>query len=210
MKASFLVLLPLFVAIALARPLNPKNSLWAVNCGSTNSKRATVGIVLDADKDYDEKTVSVDYMQDQNYRDELIRYTNDPEIYKTERHAYNTFHYYIPISKLKTGKHVLILKFCEMYFQKPGNRVFNVRLGNEIVIKNLDIVAKAGRFTAHDEYVEFDYKKEDIIFKGKSIGSSAIRDGKLVVEFEKTDKDNPIVNGLILYYGSIAETDFLE
>jgi hypothetical protein len=48
MKASFLVLLPLFVAIALARPLNPKNSLWAVNCGSTNSKRATVGIVLDA------------------------------------------------------------------------------------------------------------------------------------------------------------------
>jgi hypothetical protein len=91
------VLLSWFVAIALACPLNPKNSLWAVNCGSDRSKRSSVGIVLDSDRDYEERTVSVDYMQDQNYRDELIRYTNDPEIYKTERHAYNTFHYYIPI-----------------------------------------------------------------------------------------------------------------
>lgn len=97
-----------------------------------------------------------------------------------------------------------------MYFDKPNKRVFNVKFGDHVVVKDLDIVAKAGKFTAHDEYIEFDFKKGDILIKGKSIGHTAYKNGRLVVEFEKTAKDNPLVNGLILFQGSIAETDFLE
>jgi len=140
----------------------------------------------------------------------LIKYTNDAIIYKTERHSYNSFHYYVPMNEMKDGQYVLILKFCEMFFDKPNKRVFNVRFGEHVVVKDLDIVAKAGKFSAHDEYIEFTYRNGDITFKGKSIGGTALRNGKLVVEFEKTQKDNPLVNGLVLVEGSIAETDFLE
>jgi len=104
-------------------------------------------------------------------------------VYKSERHSYNSFHYYIPVSKLKEGKLTLILKFCETYFDKPGKRAFNIRIGDEVVIKNLDIVAKSGRSTAHDEYVEFEYRNGDVLFKSKSIGNSAIKNNKLVIEF---------------------------
>lgn len=116
----------------------------------------------------------------------MIKYTNDPAIYKTERHSYNTFHYYVPLEGNEDGKYVLILKFCEMYFDKPGKRVFNIKFGDHVVVKDMDIVAKSGKFTAHDEYIEFDFKRGDILIKGKSIGHTAYKNGKLVVEFEKT------------------------
>lgn len=41
-----------------------------------------------------------------------------------------------------------------------------------------------------------------IFFKGKLIEGGVVN-STLKVEFEKTDFDNPFVNGLILYEGSI-------
>jgi len=73
----------------------------------------------------------------------------------------------------------------------------------------LDLAGKFGRFTAHDEYVEFEFKEGKIFNKNKPC-KNAIEDDHLVVVFEKTEKDNPIVNGILLYEGGLSSTDFYE
>ena len=81
--------------------------------------------------------------------------------------------------------------------------MFNIKLGNSVVLENLDIYAKAGKFAAHDEYIEFDWKNSVVSFKGAVIDDAVIK-GNLQLWFEKTEKDNPLINGIILYRGSIA------
>ena len=41
-----------------------------------------------------------------------------------------------------------------MYFQKPGQRVFNIKIGSRIILENFDVIAKSGaKFAAHEEYI---------------------------------------------------------
>lgn len=55
-----------------------------------------------------------------------------------ERHTYSSMTYSLPV---KTGKHTLIMKFAEvinwfiqMYFEHPGQRVFNIKIGDNVLI----------------------------------------------------------------------------
>lgn len=106
----------------------------------------------------------MDYSNDPNLQNLVIKYAKDESIYLTERHGYNSFSYHLALDK--DGPFTLILKFCEMHFDKPGKRVFHVRLGEQRVITGLDIFAKSKRFTAHDEYVEFKYSNGIVSHKG--------------------------------------------
>jgi len=62
--------------------------------------------------------------------------------------------YELPIRK---GTNTIIMKFAEvnifltkMYFQKQGQRVFNIKIGNKIVLENFDVIEKSGaKFAAH-------------------------------------------------------------
>lgn len=55
------------------------------------------------------------------------------------------------------GDYVLVLKFCEVYFEAPDQKVFDVVLnGEHTVIADLDIFGKVDRGVAHDEYVPFE------------------------------------------------------
>lgn len=68
------------------------------------------------------------------------------------------------------------------------------------VIDELDIFAKAGRLTAHDEYIPFQIKNGRLVVKSRSSSYS----GKLKVTFEKLDgKDNPKINGIVIWKGSV-------
>lgn len=61
--------------------------------------------------------------------------------------------YSLPV---KSGKHTLILKFAEMYFEQPGQRVFNIKIGDSVVIENMDVIDKTGsKYAAHEEFLEF-------------------------------------------------------
>ena len=46
-----------------------------------------------------------------------------------------------------------------------------------------------------------------VFFNGK-FSEGAIVSGKLKIQFEKTEYDNPFVNGIVLYEGSLEDTDF--
>lgn len=58
----------------------------------------------------------------------------------------------------QTGKYVLVLKFSEVYFNSPGEKIFDIALGNLKVVSQLDIYSKVGKATAFDEYIEFEFK----------------------------------------------------
>ena len=77
------------------------------------------------------------------------------KLYQTERLSSETLTYSLPLKSNINGKYVLILKFSEVYF---NSKIFNVALGKENIIKNLDIYAKVGKAEAYDEYIKFEIR----------------------------------------------------
>lgn len=60
----------------------------------------------------DADTVVADYSLNHEVASQTIKYTREPDIYMTERHAYKSFSYKVPLQK--EGTYVLILKFAEV------------------------------------------------------------------------------------------------
>ena len=77
------------------------------------------------------------------------------EVYHTERFGQNSgFKYEVPVTE--DGTYTLILKFSEVYFQEPEQKIFDVKLGNTKVVHDLDIFGKVySRGIPYDEFVEF-------------------------------------------------------
>ncbi|XP_050078203.1 malectin-A [Anopheles maculipalpis] len=126
---------------------------------------------------------------------------HDEILYQTERYHHDTFGYDIPVSG--DGKYVLILKFCEVYFNGPNMKVFDVRLDRHTIISDLDIYALVGKGTAHDELIFFSISQGRLYLKENK---SEIRGSKLKLEFVKGYKDNPKINAILLikdYNGAI-------
>ena len=48
----------------------------------------------------------------------------DQEVYQTERWSNEDFYYNIPVKS--EGKYVVIFKFSEVYFNAPGEKIFDV------------------------------------------------------------------------------------
>ncbi|XP_055386442.1 malectin-A [Condylostylus longicornis] len=125
---------------------------------------------------------------------------NDEILYQTERYHTATFGYDIPIAG--DGEYVLVLKFCEVYFNAPNMKVFDVVLnGDHTVIADLDIFANVGKGAAHDEYVYFTISRGRLYYKEEE---SEIRGGKIRIEFIKGIKDNPKINAFALLKGDVA------
>lgn len=86
--------------------------------------------------------------------------TQDAELYQSERWGSEDFSYKIPLEN--NGKYVLVLKFSEVYFNSPSEKIFDVTLGKDTVVKHLDIYSKVGKATAYDEFVEFELKNNKV------------------------------------------------
>lgn len=124
---------------------------------------------------------------------------NDEVLYQTERYHTNTFGYDLPATA--DGEYVLVLKFCEVYFNAPNQKVFDVVLnGDHTVVSDLDIFALVGRGTAHDEYVYFSISGGKLFYKEEE---SEIRGGKVLIEFIKGYRDNPKINAIALLKGDV-------
>ncbi|XP_014480356.1 PREDICTED: malectin-A [Dinoponera quadriceps] len=125
----------------------------------------------------------------------------DQILYQTERYHHNTFGYDIPISQ--DGDYVMILKFCEVYFNSPNMKVFDVVLnGDHTVVTDLDIFERVGRGIAHDEYVPFRVQGGRLIYNDEE---SDILAGKIRVEFIKGYRDNPKINAIAVVKGALGD-----
>ncbi|XP_039952161.1 malectin-A [Bactrocera neohumeralis] len=124
----------------------------------------------------------------------------DEVLYRTERYHTATFGYTLPIDG--DGEYALIMKFCEVYFNEPNKKVFDVVLNNKhTVVKELDIFHQVGRGTAHEEYVYFIISNDRLYYKDEQ---SDIRNGVVRLDFIKGHYDNPKINAFALLKGDVA------
>lgn len=128
--------------------------IYAVNCGG-DAHTDAYGIRYERDPLHGRIGIASDYGK----RLLIGRVPpNDYILYQTERYHTSTFGYDIPV--IADGDYVLVLKFCEVYFNAPDQKVFDVVLnGEHTIIADLDIYEKVGRGVAHDEYIPFKITK---------------------------------------------------
>nr|CAG4646345.1 EOG090X081J [Macrothrix elegans] len=125
----------------------------------------------------------------------------DAILYQTERYHHSTFGYDIPVSE--DGDYVLVLKFCEVYFNSPGMKVFDVTLnGAHTIISYLDIFDKVGKAVAHDEYIPFKVSKGKLYVNDEE---SDVQGKRIKVEFIKGNHDNPKVNAIYVMKGHVDD-----
>ncbi|XP_015510139.1 malectin-A [Neodiprion pinetum] len=125
----------------------------------------------------------------------------DQILYQTERYHHSTFGYDIPIKE--DGDYVMVLRFCEVYFNSPNMKVFDVVLnGDHTIVTDLDIFEKVGRGVAHDEYIPFKVQKGKLIYNDEE---SDILGGKIRVEFIKGYRDNPKINAIAVVKGKLED-----
>ena len=70
-----------------------------------------------------------------------IAKTSDPTLYQTERYGNGTLEY---TTTVPNGPYSVVLKFAEIYFSAPGQRVFNIVINGVTVESNFDPFAAAG------------------------------------------------------------------
>ncbi len=197
-KKHFLLLL--ILPLISSSKLDPSKVVHAINCGGY-PYTDKAGISYSSDKFFDGGKTS-DYGM--NYD---ISNTDDMIIYQTERWSSETLTYSLPLKG--DGVYTLILKFSEVYFTRANEKVFDIALGKKTVVKNLDIYEKVGKGNAYDEYVEFILKNNKIYFNGNEC-NYAYENEQLKLKFLKGSKDNPKINGILLYKGKKIETDYAE
>ena len=182
--------------------MDPSKVVAAINCGGDEYTDSN-GITYDNDKYFLGGTSSDHGI---NY---IIKNTEDQILYQTERWSSETLTYSIPLKSNINGKYVLNLKFSEVYFTNKGDKIFNVALGRETIIKNLDIYSKVGKAYALDEYIEFEIRNKQVYYKNKNCAKAVMGD-KLQINFVKGSADNPKVNAILLVKGSLKDTDYIE
>jgi len=123
----------------------------------------------------------------------------DQILYQTERYHTGNFEYTFRIPE--DGEYVLVLKFSEVYFNGPGQKVFDVVVNDLPVVTELDIFAKVGRAVAHDEQIPFSVRGGKLRIQDEASDF----DGKLSVQFVKGLFDNPKVNALYIKRGTLED-----
>ncbi|XP_063674081.1 malectin-like isoform X2 [Bolinopsis microptera] len=189
-------MLYLLLSWLLVRGSDGARAIWALNAGG-GSHRGVDGVMYKPDIS-DMPGVASDHGV--THVPLLARvHPQDRILYQTERYYHDSFGYDIPISK--NGNYVLNLKFSEVYFRSPNQKVFDIKMNNQPVIVGLDIFNKVGFGTAHDEYVPFKIHESSLLIGDYKLAF----DGNLHVEFVKTPYDNPKVNALVLYEGTLND-----
>ncbi len=105
-----------------------------------------------------------------------IEGTNMPKIYQQIRYGANfSYQFTVP-----NGTYTVNLKFAELYYNSPGQRIFNVAINGTPVLSNFDIVAQAGAtLTAYDTHF--------------SVNVTA---GKITIQFTAGSVDVPSINAI--------------
>uniref|UniRef100_UPI00358E435F malectin isoform X2 n=1 Tax=Myxine glutinosa TaxID=7769 RepID=UPI00358E435F len=193
MAFCFLLLLLLFPgswADSLA-----ERTVWAINAGG-DTHTDQYGIQYSSDPLDGITGTASDY----GLQMSIGRVPDEDQIlYQTERWADTTFMYELDI--LGDGHYVIVLKFAEVYFSHPQQKVFDVRVNGHTVLKDLDIYQEVGRATALDVVVPLSVSRGRLSL---SVGASSFH-GSLSIEFVKGHHDNPKVCAIAVIRGIVDE-----
>lgn len=195
---KLLILVGLAIQGALSEMLR-ENVVLAINCGGEAFKDSR-------EIQYIEDSF-VNGGQSSDFGSQFeIKNTADQAPYQTERWSESDITYSLPLGD---GKYVIVLKFSEVYFNSPNEKVFDVFIGSKKVVANVDIFSKVGKSTAYDEFIEIEIKGGRAYYSGKSIENGYdIEEGTLELIFKKGLKDNPKINAILVVKGTLADTDY--
>jgi hypothetical protein len=198
LKYIFIIVITSSIILIKAE-MTADNVLLAINCGG-ESYRDSKDIYYLEDS-YVEGGQSSDFGSQFE-----IKNTHDQIVYQTERWSENDFTYSLPVPE---GKYVLVLKFSEVYFNSANEKVFDINIGNRVIVKSLDIYSKVGKSTAFDEFIEFEIKNSKAYINGKIADNGYDSSSNtLKVVFKKAERDNPKINGIIVVKGTLQDTDY--
>ncbi|KAM7535711.1 hypothetical protein Aperf_G00000101112 [Anoplocephala perfoliata] len=172
------------------------NPIFAVNCGGDTHTDIN-GVRYDADFN----NVGIASSHGLNL---VLHGTpeQDAVLYQTERYDTSSFSYEFPMPR--NGDYVLHLKFSEVWFQQPNEKVFSVDLNGRLrIINNLDIFNTVGFSVAHDENIPVTIKDGSIITEQGSVHFSD--DENFRITFVKTPHDNPKINAIALFENSLED-----
>ncbi|CAB3403039.1 unnamed protein product [Caenorhabditis bovis] len=190
-----LILLSLSVVLG-NRHLNldfSRQVVYAVNCGGPTVKAAH-NIVYEEDRLKIGTTSAAGIIYD--FPNAHI---DDVPLYQTERFHEETFGYEF---ELPNGDYVLILKFSEVYFQAPYQKLFDIVVNGVTIVSRMDVFSDAGGIGyAFDVHAEVKVRNNLILLNGEK------RDyrGKLEVNFVKGIADNPKINAIAVVRGNLDE-----
>lgn len=179
--------------VYLARATNGYEVSYAINAGG-DSFTDSHGIVYESDPLEGKMGIGSDFGK--QIRIGRVR-REDEYLYQTERYHTDTFHYDLPMDG--DGEYALILKFSEVYFNNPNEKVFDVVLNSaHTIVEKLDIFKHVGKGVAHDENIYFTVSRGVLHHDNVE---SRIRNNQVRLEFVKTAYDNPKVNAILLFKG---------
>lgn len=127
MSIQRLILIFFCYTIALINFINCYKVIYAVNAGgdefvdSNGIKYEKDRLSVGTSSEYGKSLLMIGRVKQ---KDEIL--------YQTERYHTSTFGYEIPIEG--DGDYLLILKFCEVYFNSPNMKVFDVVLNGEHIL----------------------------------------------------------------------------
>jgi len=170
--------------------------VYAINAGGAKVVDRDLGIVYESDLDSEGKSsvpgVSANIAMPIDRAPDTYQ-----TVFQTERYALESFGYTVPTPD--DGDYTLVLRFSEVYWTRPGGKIFDVKLDNSVdVVTDLDIYAVAGRGVAHDELVEFSIVNSNLVHGDHT---HAVGD-TFTVDFVKAKADNPKVCAILLVKGS--------
>jgi hypothetical protein len=178
--------------------LNPDKVVHAINCGSNEEFVDLLGVTYSPDFGFTGGQTS-------EAGSEIQWALSNSEIYHSER--WGSFKYQLPIPT-DDAQYTLILKFSEIYFQEPGQKVFNIKVGSQVAVRDLDIFSKLlSRGIPYDEFVDIRVKGGKVTVNGQE-SSDALKNGKLQIDFVQGKADNPKINGIVLVQGGKENTHY--
>jgi hypothetical protein len=130
-----------FSSIFLFTAAQSSGQTVRLRCGTSGSYTASDGSVWQGDQYFTGGQ--------QLYTGYPVSNTSDTSLYQYARQGYyGDVNYSIPVAN---GSYQVTLKFAEIQYASPGQRVFNVTLNGTQVLTNFDLVKQFGYWTAVDK-----------------------------------------------------------
>lgn len=196
-----MILLLALLSTLSARPITHKDVVLAIDCGQTAPK-THFNISYKADQHYSKSSRVVTYPIDE--KEVHFLYTREQHIYYTERHADDVIAYALPLKK--PGLYTLILKFMEMHFTEPGQRMFDIQIGKKFVALNIDIINETqSRYAALEKYYEIELTEEYEFFFEDELCEEAYEEGKFELRIVRGKADLPKIDAIVVVRGGSEE-----
>lgn len=162
------------IAITLAEP---DKVVFAVNAGGPEYVNAA-GTLYEADTLFSGGRTFT--------RARAIANTEDDVLYQSER--FGNFSYTV---NLPNGDYIVTLQFAEIYWTQAGRRTFDVTIEGAEVVRELDLVAEVGQYTAHDMTIPVRVTDEALTISFRT-GRNNAKVSAIVVEVdEEVPLDDP-------------------